>query len=140
VALTGFLVDTSALARAGKPSVRARIEQLGTHCRLYRCAIIDLEVLRSCTTPEDYERRREDRLSGYIDAPITPHVTTRALEVQRLLAASGRHRGPKLPDYIIAACAEVSGATVVHYDSDFDLIAGVTGQPVEWVVPAGSAD
>jgi len=140
VALTGFLIDTSALARAGKPGVRARIERLGTQRPLYRCAIIDLEVLRSSTSPEDYERRRQDRLSGYTDVPITPQVTTRALEVQRLLAASGRHRGPKLPDYIIAACAEVSGATVVHYDSDFDLIAEATGQPVEWVVPAGTAD
>ena len=29
---------------------------------------------------------------------------------------------------------------VLHYDHDFDLIASVTGQPEEWVVPAGSAD
>jgi hypothetical protein len=27
---------------------------------------------------------------------------------------------------------------VLHYDHDFDLIAAVTGQPTEWVVPAGS--
>ena len=25
-------------------------------------------------------------------------------------------------------------------DADFDLIAGVTGQPCPWVVPAGSID
>jgi len=29
---------------------------------------------------------------------------------------------------------------VLHYDRDFDLIAEVTGQPVEWVVPYGTAD
>jgi hypothetical protein len=29
---------------------------------------------------------------------------------------------------------------VLHYDSDFDLIAAATGQPTEWVVPAGSID
>jgi hypothetical protein len=28
---------------------------------------------------------------------------------------------------------------VIHYDHDFDRIAAVTGQPVEWVVPAGTA-
>jgi hypothetical protein len=30
--------------------------------------------------------------------------------------------------------------TVLHYDSDFDLIAAATGQVCEWVVPAGSVD
>jgi len=34
--------------------------------------------------------------------------------------------------------AEVEGLTVLHYDGDFDLIAGITGQPTEWVVAAGS--
>jgi hypothetical protein len=28
--------------------------------------------------------------------------------------------------------------TVVHYDSDFDHISTVTGQPVTWIVAAGS--
>jgi len=28
----------------------------------------------------------------------------------------------------------------LHYDADFDLIAGVTGQPTEWIVPRGSVD
>jgi len=29
---------------------------------------------------------------------------------------------------------------VLHYDAGFDVIASVTGQPVEWVVPRGSID
>jgi hypothetical protein len=29
---------------------------------------------------------------------------------------------------------------LLHYDSDFDQIAAVTGQACEWVVPAGSVD
>jgi hypothetical protein len=41
---------------------------------------------------------------------------------------------------LIAAAAEESGLAVLHYDADFDLITGVTGQPCEWVVPAGSID
>jgi len=39
-----------------------------------------------------------------------------------------------------AAVAERHGVRVLHYDRDFDLIAEVTGQPVEWVVPYGTAD
>jgi len=37
-----------------------------------------------------------------------------------------------------SAAAEAAGLTVLHYDHDFDLIAEVTGQPVEWVVPRGT--
>jgi predicted nucleic acid-binding protein len=59
--------------------------------------------------------------------------------VQRLLA-SRHQRGRKVPDLLIAAAAEARGLTVMHYDSDFDQIAAVTGQPCEWVVPAGSVD
>lgn len=41
-------------------------------------------------------------------------------------------------DLVIAATAELNGATVLHYDVDYDRIAAVTGQPTEWVVPKGS--
>lgn len=57
-----------------------------------------------------------------------------------MLAESSRHRGVSLPDLLIAACAEAHGMTVLHHDSDYELISSVTGQPVEWVVPRGSAD
>ena len=36
------------------------------------------------------------------------------------------------------AATEAAGIAVMHYDSDFDRIAAVTGQPTEWVAPAGS--
>lgn len=69
--------------------------------------------------------------------PLTEHVFERALDVQGDLSKSGRHRIP-IPDLLIAAAAEQAGLTVLHYDSDYDTIAEVTGQPVEWVVPRGS--
>ncbi|MFC0863543.1 hypothetical protein ACFHYQ_14675 [Sphaerimonospora cavernae] len=39
---------------------------------------------------------------------------------------------------MIAACAELNDAVVVHYDRGFDTIAAFTGQKVRWLVPAGS--
>ena len=42
--------------------------------------------------------------------------------------------------FTLAATAQTAGLTVLHYDSDFDMIASVTGQKVEWIVPAGSVD
>lgn len=55
-----------------------------------------------------------------------------------LLARRGQHRGASLPDLLIAAVAERAGLVVLHYDADYDLIARVTGQRMEWVVPRGS--
>jgi len=60
--------------------------------------------------------------------------------VQRKLSKVGglRHRSVKIPDLLIAATAEAAGATLWHYDEDYDRIAHVTGQPTEWVAPRGS--
>lgn len=60
------------------------------------------------------------------------------LDVHRELAKKSQHRHFRLPDLIIAATAELNGATVLHYDADYDRIAAITGQPVEWVADRGS--
>jgi predicted nucleic acid-binding protein len=62
---------------------------------------------------------------------LTPAIEARAIEIQRLLADRGQHRAPSIPDLLIAATAEVSRLTVLHVDKDFDLIAAITGQPIE---------
>jgi hypothetical protein len=56
------------------------------------------------------------------------------------MAASGRHRGAKPVDLVIAAAAEAAGLAVLHYDDDYDRIASVTHQPMEWVARAGTLD
>ena len=65
---------------------------------------------------------------------LTPAAETRALEVQRLLATTGHHRAPSVPDLLVAAVAELNRLTVLHVDKDFDLIAATTNQPVERLV------
>lgn len=62
---------------------------------------------------------------------LTPSMEDRAWEVQMLLADRGQHRAPSIPDLLIAATAEKAGLTVLAVDKDFDLIADMTGQPVE---------
>jgi predicted nucleic acid-binding protein len=61
----------------------------------------------------------------------TPAIEDRAVEVLTLLADRGQHRAPSIPDVIIAATAEFAGLTVLHLDKDFEIIAGITGQPLE---------
>ena len=62
---------------------------------------------------------------------LTPKIEDRAVEIQSILAERGQHRAPSIPDLLIAATAELAELTVLHLDNDFDLIAGITSQPVE---------
>jgi predicted nucleic acid-binding protein len=64
----------------------------------------------------------------------TPTAEARAVEVLSLLAERGQHRAPSVPDLIIAAVAESAGLTVLHDDTDFELIAGITRQGIERLV------
>lgn len=135
MALT-HVVDTSVLKRVRAAPVRQRVESLAAAGELARPTICDLEVGYSARDATEW-----DELLAALDAfdridASSAHVT-RALQVQRLLAARSQ-RGRKLPDLLVAAAAEELGVAVLHYDADFDHIAAVTGQRCEWVVTAGS--
>jgi predicted nucleic acid-binding protein len=67
---------------------------------------------------------------------LTPAIEDRAVEVLALLADRGQHRAPSIPDLIIAATAELADLTVLHLNKDFDIIAQITGQPMERLTTA----
>jgi predicted nucleic acid-binding protein len=62
---------------------------------------------------------------------LTPAAEKRALDVLEILAQRGQHRALSIPDLLIAAVAEHARLIVLHVDKDFELIADITGQPVE---------
>ena len=132
-----YLIDKSALARMEHPRVQARVGPIIEAGQAATCAIVDLEVLFSTRNQRDHERARARREYAYRRIELNEAIFSRAIKVQGLLAARGLHRLP-IPDLIIAAAAEAHGATVLHYDSDFDTISAVTNQAVEWVAPRGS--
>ncbi|HEV2089024.1 MAG TPA: PIN domain-containing protein, partial [Cryptosporangiaceae bacterium] len=70
--------------------------------------------------------------------PLNDRIADRARETQARLASRGQHRAAGVVDLLIAATAEYHGATVLHYDPDFDHIAAVTGQRAEWITPPGT--
>lgn len=131
------LADTSVLARLHHDDVAARVGPMFTGGRVATCASVDLEVLVTARNGAEHEEMWFER-QLLPRAPITEAVMERAIEVQGELAADGRHRRVSPIDLITAAAAEQSGLTVLHYDRDFDRIAELTGQPVEWVVPPGT--
>ncbi len=131
------VVDKSALARISHPTVKAVLEPLLVEGHLATCAVTNLEMLFSARSGAEWDMVRE-QLQGLPAVPITPTVCTRAIEVQGMLWHSGKVRAVGIPDLLIAAAAEVAGLSVLHYDTDFDLVAAVTGQESRWVVAAGS--
>lgn len=134
-----YLLDKSALARvARQPTVQAALERLDDVGTLATTAVIDLEIGYSARNLSEFDSVAADRTALYQELPLTHAVTDRARQVQRELVRAGQHRGPGVSDLLIAATAELYGAIVVHYDRDFDVIATVTAQPVEWIVPPGS--
>jgi predicted nucleic acid-binding protein len=62
---------------------------------------------------------------------LTPAIEDRAVAVQAEVADRGQHRAASIPDLLVAATAEVAQLTILHVDKDFELIADITGQPVE---------
>jgi predicted nucleic acid-binding protein len=133
-----FVVDTSVLKRLGKKPVREVVEPMARRGELARATVSDLEVGFSARNATEWDGL-VDALGAFERLDTTTAHVNRALQVQRLLATHSQ-RGRKIPDLLIAAAAEELGVGVLHYDADFDLIAGVTGQRCQWVVPAGEIE
>jgi predicted nucleic acid-binding protein len=119
------------------PSVQARLAPVIAAGEAATCAIVELDVLYSTRSRDEHARTRTRRQLAYRNVELTGAIFERAIEVQGLLATRGQHRLP-IPDLIIAAAAETARMTVLHYDADFDTIAAVTRQQMEWVAPKGS--
>jgi predicted nucleic acid-binding protein len=127
-----WLIDKSALVRlAASPDAAEwarRIER-----GLVRITTVTrLEVGYSARSGPDLRAGlQQPPLSAMPVEYLTPAIEDRAVEILTLLADRGQHRAPSVPDLIIAATAELAGLTVLHLDKDFDVIAEITGQPVE---------
>jgi len=130
--MTDWLVDKSALVRLG-----ASPDAFDWADRIERGLV---HVTNVTLLEVGYSARSAGELRhAFGSAPLrsmpaeylTPAIEDRALEVQAILAERGQHRAPSIPDLLIAAVAELAQFTLLHVDKDFELIAEVTGQPVE---------
>jgi predicted nucleic acid-binding protein len=127
-----WLIDKSALVRLG---ARADAEVWANRIERGLVAITTVTLLEA-----GFSARSAGDLGRALGSPplasmpveyLTPGAEDRTVEVQRLLAERGQHRVPSVPDLLIAAVAELNQRTVLHLDRDFDLIADLTGQPME---------
>jgi len=138
VAVATHLADKSALARLHLEPVARRLGPMIEAGLVGTCGIIELEVRYSARSHREYEAVANDRRLGYEWFPMPDEIWDRALEVQHELSARGELRAVRFPDLLMAATAERHDLAVLHYDADYDRIAAITGQTVDWVVPAGA--
>jgi predicted nucleic acid-binding protein len=132
------LADTSVWARSGKAGL-AWFAPAVEDGRIAVCDQVAMELLWSARDIADFRATE----AGLLACPwfeVEPADWTEARRVFAELAGRGplRHRQVKIPDLLIAAVAARNGLTLVHYDADYDIIAGVTGQPTRWAAPRGS--
>src|ERR1700729_3915848 len=132
MAVTDWLIDKSALVRlAASPDAAQWAARIGRG--LVRVSTVPrLEVGYSARSGEDLRAGlQQPPLAAMPVEYQTPASEDRAVEVLTLLGDRGQHRAPSIPDLIIAATAELAGLTVLHLDKDFEIIARITGQPLE---------
>ena len=130
--MTDWLIDKSAIVRLGvSPDATEWADRIERG--LVRVTSVTLlEVGFSARSAGDLRRALGSApLQSMPVEYFTPAIEDRAIEVQSILAERGKHRAASIPDLLIAAVAELAQITVLYVDKDFELIAEVTGQPVE---------
>lgn len=124
MAVTGWVLDKSAVARVTDPDVKQELSRLAGS--LYVCPVGELEQLYSARSAKDYDRMKSDLRESFevIEAPA--ELLDRALSLQQDLAHHHGmwHRTP-IPDLLIAETALHHGLGVVHVDRDYERIAEV---------------
>ena len=136
------LADTSAWSlaqRADAPAVKRTLDELIRDDAVGICDMVRFEIAYSTRNADEMAAVLGD-LRALRDCPLGKAEWSRALHVYRRLAEQGgaHHRSVGYQDLLIAAAAEAAGATVLHYDEDFDRIAAITGQPTRWIAERGS--
>ena len=124
MALTGWLVDKSAAARADDPVTRRHLEELAGF--LYVCPVGELEQLYSARSARDYDGLKDELHDSFEVVAPPVDIFDRALELQRDLAHHHGmwHRTP-IPTLLVAETALHHGLGVVHVDRDYERISEV---------------
>lgn len=117
------------------PEVSGRLAPLIEAGLVATTASLDAEALYSARSPAQYEQLWADRRVAYEYLPTDDEQWQAALNAQRALARTGRHRAVGVPDLLTAVQAGEHLLTVIHYDADFETAAEVVEFDHAWVVP-----
>ncbi|WP_405525148.1 PIN domain nuclease [Streptomyces canus] len=128
-----YLIDTSALARVLLRQTTTEWDDRIGAGLVAICDITELEVLYSARSAADRARLKAALDAHYVWCPMPDGIYRRSRIVQEQLTTKGEHRSAGPVDLLVAAAAEESGLTLLHFDRDFESIARTTGQPVRMI-------
>jgi hypothetical protein len=102
--------------------------------------VCDLVILELTRLAPNERRAREvaDRLAAFEAIPMSGELWSRARGTQLELATNGDHRRVPPADLLLASTAEEAGVALIHYDRDYERIAGVSELRHEWLAPDGT--
>jgi predicted nucleic acid-binding protein len=101
------------------------------------CDLVILELVRLAPN-ETRAREVADKLATFEAVPMPGVLWGRARQLQLALAGEGEHRRVPPVDLLIGCAAEAAGVPVVHYDRDYERIAGVSRLQAHWLLPDGA--
>jgi predicted nucleic acid-binding protein len=137
-----LLLDNSAWSRLASPRLdQDRAETIGewmSDLQLATCLPFLLEAGYSARSAAERAEIMSD-LTRLPSVAIDRDVERMAMQAQRELAEIG-HQRLAPADVVIAACAHTASMGVLHYDSDYDVLAGRTSLAFEseWLAPPGT--
>jgi predicted nucleic acid-binding protein len=124
VALGGWIVDKSAVARAHQPPYSAQLTALAGS--LFICPVGALEQLYSARSARHYDQLKAELPSVFETLRAPEDILDRALRLQQDLAHHhGMWHRVAIPDLLIAETALHHDVGVVHVDGDYERIAKV---------------
>jgi predicted nucleic acid-binding protein len=138
-----LLLDNSAWARLEVPALpehrRTEIATMIESGEIAVCAPFLLEAGWSVRSATHHDQLLVDLLQ-LPRLRIDADVEDAALDARRDLARRGHHRSASPSDLLIAACAHVHGAGVLHYHRDYDVLVELSRLDFEsaWLAPPGT--
>jgi predicted nucleic acid-binding protein len=124
-----YLLDASAVRRLTHRAAADRVVPLVMAGLVATCGAVELELQMEAPDRYAFEQISAKRRQVYTWLRTLDADHTRAQAVYADLLDEGRR--VSWPMLVVAAVAEREDVTVLHYHDAFDLIAKVTGQPVE---------
>ena len=105
-----------------------------------RVLVCDLVILELTRLAPNEARAREvaNRLDTFESVPMPVDLWSRARQLQISLTAKNEHRRVPPVDLLIGSAAEAAGVPLIHYDRDYERIAGVSELEHRWLLPDGT--
>lgn len=128
-----YLIDTSALVRLLRFQVGAEWDQALGAGLIGVCEPVRLEYLRAKGGRRAYHESVSLLQDMFLHFVVPDSAWTEAGQLQRQLADRSWQQSASPVDLLVAVTAAHHKVSVLHADRDFDTIARITGQRVQWI-------